>query len=342
MTTSVAVDTETFRRRGRYDEKKHKRGKGGRFARKAVKSLLDPRTERRIKNTPSAQVFARHDDGDVTHVSEDGNSRLVYDGSSKRFTLQQKDDNGDWQDSGSLGKLQAFRQVSRGWRVADDQDQGPGARAVSADDGNDGNDTASAPDAAPPAAPDDFAAPPAAFPARTPADMATVLPDAAPRTPEQQAAIRSYSVTGYQDMNGCLRTGQNCDPDVTQRNADLESAMTTSTEPMTTHRAMTLANLAGGVTADQLASLVGQEISDPGFTSTTLDPAQTAIFGAEQDSVDLEIEMPAGTRALFSGADASIPEEQAVILPPGTRYRVLEANNPGPPGRPSIRIQVIP
>jgi hypothetical protein len=333
--------TETLARRRRFDESKVKRAKG-RFAKKAIKAFLDPTTERRIKNTPGAQVFARHGDGDVTHVSEDGKSRLVYDAGSKRFTLQEKDDSGDWQDGPSLGKLQAFRTVSKNWRVANDQDQGSGARAVSGDDGDDGNDTASAPDAAPPAAPDDFVAPPAAFPARTPADMATVLPDTAPRTPEQQAAIRSYSVTGYQDMNGCLRTGQNCDPDVTQRNADLESAMTTSTEPMTTHRAMTLANLAGGVTADQLASLVGQEISDPGFTSTSLTPSQTSVFAREQDSVDLQIEMPTGSRALFAGSDAAITDEQTVILPPGTRYRVVETNNPGPPGRPSMRIQVIP
>lgn len=329
---------ESFARTRRFDEHKVKRNRG-RFAKKAVKAFLDPTVERRAKNTPSAQVFARHGDGDVTHVSEDGNSRLVYDAGAKRFTVQQKDENGDWSDTGSLGKLQAFRQVSSGWRVANDQDQGAGARAVSSD----GDTPAAAPaaDAAPPT-PDTFAPPPEAFPTRTPADMATVLPTTTPRTPEQQTAIRDYSVTGYRDSNTCLRTGQSCDPDVVQRNTDLESAMTMSTEPMTTYRAMTLDNLAGGVTADQLASLVGQEISDPGFTSTSLGQAQTGIFGAEQNSVDLQIEMPTGSRALFAGDDAAIPEEQTVILPPGTRYRVIEANNPGPPGRPSLRIQVIP
>lgn len=334
---------ESFARTRRFDEHKVKRNRG-RFAKKAVKAFLDPTVERRAKNTPSAQVFARHGDGDVTHVSEDGNSRLVYDAGAKRFTVQQKDDNGDWSDSGSLGKLQAFRQVSSGWRVANDQDQGAGARAVSS--GGDGTpDTPDASAPAPAAAPTPLPplpTPPAAFPVRTPADMGTVLPTTTPRTPAQQAAIRDYSVTGYRDSNTCLRTGQSCDPDVVQRNTDLESAMTTSTEPMTTYRAMTLDNLAGGVTADQLASLVGQEISDPGFTSASLDQAQTGIFGAEQDSVDLQIEMPTGSRALFAGDDAAIPEEQTVILPPGTRYRVIEANNPGPPGRPSLRIQVIP
>ena len=88
--------------------------------------------------------------------------------------------------------------------------------------------------------------------------------------------------------------------------------------------------------------MVGSEISDAGFTSTSLDPEQTAIFGDEQDSVNVQIEMPSGTRALFPGTDAAIQEEQEVILPPGTRYRVLETSTPPPPERPSIRIQVIP
>lgn len=331
--------TETLARRRRFDERKVKRAKG-RFAKKAVKAFLDPTVERRALNSPRAQVFARHDDGDITHVSEDGNSRLVYDATAQRYTRQDRDDNGNWQNGPSLGRLQAYRQVSQGWRTAQDADQDAPTGVAPADTLD-----APAPDApagSPPPAPDDFAAPPAAFPARTPADMATVLPDTAPRTPEQQAAVRDYSVTGYRDMNTCLRTGQNCDPATTQRNAELESAMTTSTEPMTVHRAMTLDNLAGGVTADQLASLVGQEISDPGFTSTSLDPAQTEVFGAEQNSVDLQIEMPTGSRALFPGADAAVPDEQEVILPPGTRYRVIETSNPAPPGRPSMRIQVIP
>jgi hypothetical protein len=118
--------------------------------------------------------------------------------------------------------------------------------------------------------------------------------------------------------------------------------MTPTTDAATVFRAMTLPNLAGGTSREGLASLEGSEISDPGFTSTSLDRAQTEVFGGEQDSVDIQIEMPAGTLAVVPGNDAAIPEEQEVILPPGTRYRVLEASNPPPPGRPSLRIQVIP
>lgn len=328
-------------RRRRFDERKVKRNKG-RFAKKVGRALLDPTIpERRLIQTPRAQVFARHGDGDVTHVSEDGNSRLVYDANARRYDVQTKDDDGNWQSGASLSRLQAYRQVGSGWRVANDQDQGAGVRAVPAD----AQEPAAAPGAPDPNAlppMDPMTPPPAAFPARTPADMATMLPGADTRTQAQRDAIRNYSVTGYRDMNNCLRTGQSCDPDVTARNAEMESAMSVSTDPMTVHRAMNLRNLAGGTSADQLASLVGQEISDSGFTSTSLDRSQTEVFGSDPDSVNLEIEMPTGTRALFSGADAAIADEQEVILPPGTRYRVVEATPGNPPDRPTLRIQVIP
>lgn len=348
--------TEEFRRRGRFDENKVKRNRG-RFAKKVGKALLKaaaPEVER-AKNTPSAQVFARHGDGDVTHVSDDGNSRLVYDASTRGYQKQEKQQDGSWQTTESVGKLAAFKETRTGWRMAREGDDGSGDRAVPDDDAPADTPTTPAPSPAPTAppvqAPDpvapDASAPDTsggflpvdpAYPLRTPEDMAQT----ATRTPEQIAAMHNYSVTQYRNMNGCLRTGTGCDPDTQARNAELESAMTPTTEAATVFRAMTLANLAGGIQASDLDSLVGGEISDPGFTSTSLDRAQTEIFGAEQDSVDLQIEMPAGTRAVVPGNDAALPEEQEVILPPGTRYRVVEASNPPPPGRPSLRIQVIP
>lgn len=347
---------EEFRRRGRFDENKVKRNRG-RFAKKVGKALLKagvPEIER-IKNTPSAQVFARHGDGDVTHVSDDGNSRLVYDASTRGYQRQEKQADGSWQTTESLGKLAAFNETRSGWRPAREGDDGAGERAVPDDDAStdtpDATDPSAPPTDAPTPAPDptvpDAPAPDTsggflpvdpAYPLRTVEDMAQTTA----RTPEQTAAIRGYSSTQYRNMNGCLRTGSGCNTETLARTDELESAMTPTTEAATVFRAMTLANLAGGVRAEDLDSLVGSEISDPGFTSTSLDRAQTEIFGADQDSVDLQIEMPAGTMAVVPGNDAVIPEEQEVILPPGTRYRVVEASNPPPPGRPTLRIQVIP
>ena len=375
--------TEELARRRRFDESKIKRNKG-RFAKKVGKALLTGGVPAsRLDKTAPAQVFARHEDGDVTHVSRDGKTRLQYDAATGRFNKQEIQDDGSWETTQSLSKLDAFLETALGWRVANDQDDGAGVRAIPADaaddepnapDAPEAPDTPVVPDAETtpsdtdtpeaaeaPEAPEPDETPPTsapqdpgpqadaaflpvdpAYPTRDPADMERITGGTPTRTPEQTQAVRDYSVRGYRDMNSCLRTGNGCTPEVQARNAELESAATTTTEPATTFRAMTLANLGGGVSADNLDSLLGSEISDAGFTSTSLDPAQTAIFGEEQDSVNVQIEIPAGSRVIYPGSDAAIQEEQEVILPPGTRYRVLESNTPPPPERPSIRIQVIP
>lgn len=344
--------TEEFAPRRRFDESRVRRNRG-RFAKKVGKALLiGGIPTSRLQQTPQAQIFARHADGDVTHVSQDGRTRLVYNAADGRFDRQEARSDGSWESTGSLGKIEAFLETVTGWRVSNDQDQGAGVRAIPAPDEPDEPDTDG--DAASPTAPTSepgdtgptsanaFVPVNPDYPTRTPEDMEAATGGPPTRTPEQTAAIRSYSVSGYRDMNTCLRTGSACTPDVQARNAELESAMTTTTEPATVFRAMTLANLGGGISPADLSNLVGSEISDAGFTSTSLDPEQTAIFGEEQDSVNVQIEMPSGTRALFPGTDAAIREEQEVILPPGTRYRVIETSNPPPPERPSIRIQVIP
>lgn len=352
--------TEEFAPRRRFDESKVKRNRG-RFAKKVGKALLTGGVPAsRLDKTAPAQVFARHEDGDVTHVSRDGKSRLQYDAATGRFNKQEIQDDGSWETTQSLSKLDAFLETALGWRVANDQDDGAGARAVPADADADTepSDTDTPEPAQAPEPPETTPTPEpsetgpqadtaflpvdSAYPTRDPADMERITGGTPTRTPEQTQAVRDYSVRGYRDMNSCLRTGNGCTPEVQARNAELESSATTTTESVTTFRAMTLANLGGGVSTDDLSSLVGSEISDAGFTSTSLDPAQTAIFGEEQDSVNVQIEIPAGSRVVYPGSDAAIQEEQEVILPPGTRYRVLESNTPPPPERPSIRIQVIP
>lgn len=410
MMDLITVDDDTsfaiqeFRKRRRFEEKKVKRNKG-RFAKKvgsaaakaakkgAAKGVEEGLKSKALRDNPQAQVFAKHPDGAVTHVSDDGNTRLRYNAGTKKYDKQQKQPDGSWETTESIGKLAAYKDVKSGWQVADDADQGEGRQPSASDQvpgapqlpapepatrapitpgprarpstarAPIGPGPAARPGATPSPAP---AAPPAAtapapvalhadeapftidpaYPARTEADAQSIQDamEAAGgvRTPEQIVAMQDYTRRGaYHDMNDCLRTGSNCTSETQQRNAALESAMLPTTEPMTTFRAMTLANLAGGVSAADLQSLVGSEISDPGFSSSGLDPSVTEVFGAEQDSVDLQIEMPAGTRAAIPGTDG-VPGEQEVILAPGTRYQILEAINPPPPGRPSLRIQVIP
>lgn len=447
---------ETLAPRRRFDESKVKRNKG-RFARKAVGALFRP-PPALVRGTPEANVFRRHNDGDVTHVSDDGSQRMVYDEVTDQFDQQVRQPDGSWQSIGKRGKLQAYLLTKLGWRAGEQEDQDAPALAVDAVDVD--SPDVSAPDASasathssiatpaddisaltpeqirnaynavnaagsvlsdpytPPEdlaqvasnvadeqsltplqvlravdaheaslygdpntnrienrvvqhlAGADFPAPggplttdgpapaplPATvvalphqdtapfpisddFPTRTDTDMARIQREmeaqSGARTPAEIAAIRDYSVTAYQGMNECLRTGSGCDPNVIDRNNELESAMRPITEPVTVFRRMMLDNLPGVTSAADLQSLVGSDITDAGFTSTSLDPAQTQLFG----NVRLQIAVPTGTRATVPGAHSVHSGEQEVILAPGTRYRVIDVDTSGT--TPAVQLEVV-
>lgn len=335
---------ETLAPRRRFDESKVKRNKG-RFAKKAARFFVPPPL--RARNNPEANVFRRHDDGDVTHVSEDGTQRMVYDASTGQFDQQVQQPDGSWQSIGKRGKLATYLLTKLGWRVgeAEDQPQVPDPGA-----GPDPNapDPNAPPSTTPPTSgpgPHESAAPLAvdtAFPTRDASDLeatqaAMEAQNPPPLTPEQEQAVRDYSVTAYHDMNECLRTSQNCTAETNARNGQLRDALRPLGEPVTVFRSTNMAHLGGAQSIDDLERLAGFDISDNGFSSTSLDPSVTEIFG----DVDMQIEVPAGTPAIFTGSRAAIQDEQELILGPRTQFRVLEVNRNTPSGRPAVRLQVI-
>jgi hypothetical protein len=333
---------DTLARRGRYDEKKHKRGKGGRFAKKAARFFVPPPL--RARNNPEANVFRQHADGDVTHVSEDGTQRMVYDAGTGQFDQQVRQPDGSWQSIGKRGKLATYLLTKLGWRVGEAEDQPPAAPA-SAPNPNapDPNAPSAAPSAGP--GPHESTAPLAVdtdFPTRDAGDLEAIQGEMEsqnppPLTPEQEQTVRDYSVTAYHDMNECLRTGQSCTAEANTRNGQLRDALRPLGEPVTVFRSTNLEHLGGATSIDDLERLAGFDISDNGFSSTSLDPSVTEIFG----DVDMQIEVPAGTPAIFTGSRAAIQDEQELILGPRTRFRVLEVNRNTPSGRPAVRLQVI-
>ncbi len=448
---------ETLAPRRRFDESKVKRAKG-RFAKKAVGAFLRP--PKVVRDTPEANVFRRHGDGDVTHVSEDGSQRMVYDASTGKFDQQMKQPDGSWSSIGQRSKLQTYLLTKLGWRVGDTEDQ-PSAQgdgdqpdapdvSVAPDDqattstthssiatpnddistltsdqvraayaavnrSGDGevlNDPYRPPSDLAQVAADvadaqsltplqvlravdaseaarfgdpndnrrenavvqyldgaDFPAPggplttdapvtrPATsttllhadtapfpitedFPTRRDTDMLRIQRDmesqGGARTTDETDAIHEYSVDSYTAMNDCLRTGNNCDPETIDRNDRLERAMRPTTEPVTVFRRMMLDNLPGVTSAADLQTLVGSDITDAGFTSTSLDPAQTEIFG----NVRLQIAVPTGARATVPGSYSVHTGEQEVILAPGTRYRVIGVDASGT--IPAVQLEVVP
>lgn len=341
----AVAETETFRRR--FDENKVKRNKG-RFAKKVGRAILGMPVSDRDREKPEAAVFKRHGDGDVTHVSEDGTQRMVYDSSTGKFDQQVKQPDGSWQSIGQRNKLAAYLLTKFGWRVAEDEDQDAPEPA------DDSDPSAPDPNAPPVPGTTTYADPgPHAgaafldvddgFPTRDVADMEAMQAEMEasnppPLTPEQTQAVYDYSLTGYHDMNTCLRTGQSCTADANTANGDLRDALRPLGQDVTVFRSTNLEHLGGAQSLDDLENLIGSDVTDSGFSSTSLDPAVTEIFG----DVDMQIEVPAGTPAIFPGSRANMPTEQELILGPRTRFRVLEVNRNTASGRPAVRLQVIP
>lgn len=271
---------------------------------------------------------------------------MVYDASTGRFDQQVQQPDGSWASIGKRSKLQTYLLTKLGWRVGEEDDQ-PTPPDPNAPDADAPDATAPpAPDAAPDLGPHESTAPLAIdtdFPTRDVSDMETMQAEMEsnnppPLTPEQEQAVRDYSVTAYHDMNTCLRTGQSCTSEANTQNGQLRDALRPLGEPVTVFRSTNLEHLGGAQSIDDLERLAGFDISDNGFSSTSLDPTATEIFG----DVDMQIEVPAGTPAIYTGSRAALPDEQELILGPRTRYRVLEVNRNTPSGRPAVRLQVMP
>ncbi|WP_212804787.1 ADP-ribosyltransferase [Actinocatenispora sera] len=94
----------------------------------------------------------------------------------------------------------------------------------------------------------------------------------------------------------------------------MDQGMRESAEDLLLRRGMSLGAL--GITSPaELAGLLGREIADPGFMPTSA--AERAGFQAEK--IQLELEVPAGTRLAWLGRISPRPEQAEVLLAPGTR-----------------------
>jgi len=355
MIRTIDLDIATLASRRRFDEGKVKRNKG-RFARKAGGGgAVESAPSNHDREKPEATVFKPQRDGAVTHVSDDGQQRLVYNADTGEFNRQVREPDGTWESFKSYDKNGAHQLLKSGWRVAEDVDQ------ITSESSTDSNDDASEPsdvvdvdtdvDAVEDTASDSVVGPydsdafidvSSAYPTRDGGEMSDVQAEMLwvnpPRlTREQKDAIDHYSKSGYRDMNECLRTGQNCTEEATTANEHVRASMRPLGRNVTVFRATNLANLGGSQYLDDLENLIGSEFSDRGFTSTSLDPAVSEGFG----DVAMQIEVPEGASALFPGSLSSLPSEMELLLAPETRFRVLEVVRNDPPTRPVVRLQVV-
>ncbi|GAA4991269.1 hypothetical protein GCM10023205_74020 [Yinghuangia aomiensis] len=63
------------------------------------------------KKAPKAHVYSKHQHGDVTHVSHDGQSRLVWNAETKKFDVQVR----GWVTVDAWNLTRAYGEVREGW-----------------------------------------------------------------------------------------------------------------------------------------------------------------------------------------------------------------------------------
>jgi hypothetical protein len=157
-----------------------------------------------------------------------------------------------------------------------------------------------------------------------------------PWTATQRSAIVSYTGAGYQDMNKCLRFGTNCTPSVQGRIKNASAAMRPTTQPITTFRGTNLA-MFGVSNIAELEAMQGDVVYDPGFSSTSINP--NSAFGG---AVAMQIEIPAGSPGAYVANVSNYPNEQEFLLPPGTRFRIIEVSLEPGSSQARVRVEVVP
>ncbi|MFC6080928.1 ADP-ribosyltransferase [Sphaerisporangium aureirubrum] len=157
-------------------------------------------------------------------------------------------------------------------------------------------------------------------------------------SPAQDRALGFYQSPGFALMNGQLRGLDKADikASVSFNDADLARAAKASkdlkaairkapplTEAMTVYR---------GFSADQFGDLkAGQMVSDRGFVSTSITPDVGSV-GQVARQATAEITLPVGTKAAAGST-------REMILPPGSKFRVLDVSDRN--GTPHVRMEMI-
>jgi hypothetical protein len=150
---------------------------------------------------------------------------------------------------------------------------------------------------------------------------------AAGLSPDEHAALRSYTGPGYRAMNAALRGGEPPKGAIAAKISALTAALNRGKleEGIVVRRGI---GSLGDMGLDPATLRVGDPVVMKGFVSTTTKPAATFGSGAK-----LEIRLPAGTPGAYvnaSPADSTHPEEREFLLPPGVKtFRVVAATKVG-------------
>lgn len=154
-------------------------------------------------------------------------------------------------------------------------------------------------------------------------------------TTEEKTALTQYTGSWYSEMNGFLRGRiRDASPNVRTMIRNAKKGMRRVTRNILVHRGTSFKQF-GVSSFEELARLVGMDITDEGFVSTSVG-GRAAFSG---NTVLMEIEVPVGSMGAYVKPISLHPSENELILAPGTRFRVLQVKKVG--HQTTVRVRVL-
>lgn len=156
-------------------------------------------------------------------------------------------------------------------------------------------------------------------------------------TGAQKQAITTYTGSSYQEINDYLR-GKGEDPTGKYQKyaTQIQAGMRPLAHDQLLIRGSSYKIFPAGFNDIQgVKKLIGEDISDVGFVSTSI----AGAGGEFTKALKLHIEAPVGTMGAYVRSISSHPGENEMILAAGTKFRILSVDTSG--HQPIVRLRVV-
>lgn len=145
-------------------------------------------------------------------------------------------------------------------------------------------------------------------------------------SPEEVAAVRQYTGKDFVVMNNALRAGPPYPAELKDAIEQTTSALNKGSlsDAVVSYRGMTDASEKHW---NFYQAAVGKTLTDPGFSSTSLDSkVATSYMHRSPTGIHMEVHLPKGVPGCYAATFSKYPSEREYLLPPGMKYKVLSAS----------------
>ena len=142
-------------------------------------------------------------------------------------------------------------------------------------------------------------------------------------TDEERRAVQTYTGSAYESMNKYLR-GQSGYTGYEQEIKDCAKALSKASLPKDTYVTRgsdynMLDALGVKYSADDKSKIIGQVVTDKGFTSTSIDPNS----GFDKD-IQYVIKVPKGSQAMYVSSISAYSSEQELLINKGAKFEIKD------------------